>query len=205
MPGTCGRKEKKSNMAESYSDTTVYDCQVKACKQFFQNELPSAKFNLVAGEDRPENMKRFKGPIYDITGFDAQQVVAVLAAIVNSGSSFPWVENKTFYFLIRDSNQECTEDELEELFRLNAKPGLAKHQPGNGVVFLRPRGRKTFKRDGAKSYEELNGALEAFYDAKDGQGKLIFSDTTAFATYIKQLLRTTHRIKIFLKPPSKPT
>ena len=29
------------NMAQSYSDATVFDCQVKAHKEFFEDELPS--------------------------------------------------------------------------------------------------------------------------------------------------------------------
>ena len=170
-------------MAESYSDAAVYDCQVKACKTFFEDQLPTNEYYPLAEEDKPDDMKRFKGPIYDITGFDGQEVVRVLADIVNDKDKFK--ANKTFYLLIQGN----PEDKLEELFRLQAPPKPLTDQPGSGIVFVRPRGKKLFKRGGAKSYEELNGALKAHYDIKDGKGKLVISDTKSFAKHIKQLFK----------------
>ena len=145
-------------MAKTNNDL-VFDCQVDACKEFFQDTLPCGVFRLIPPEKRTKNMTKFAGPIYDITGFDARQVVAVLSDIVNNKCpKFPWEINKTFYLLIQSSNPQ---DELEELFKLRARP--TKNQPGNGIVFLRPRGKERFKQS-AKKYDELNGALKAFYD-----------------------------------------
>lgn len=173
-------------MAEGYSDTAVFDCQVKACKTFFEDQLPTVKFYPL--DIIPDNLKRFKErPIYDITGLDGHQVVFVLFSIVNDKDQFK--KNKTFYLLIQGNPQ----DDLEEVFRLQARP--TKHQPGNGIVFLRPRGKELFKRGSAKSYEELNGALKANYDIKDDKGRLILSDTTSFAKHIKNLFKNNARNK----------
>lgn len=65
------------------------------------------------------------------------------------------------FLLLRNNHENEPDDEIEELFRLGARPTT--HQPGNGVVFLRPRKRKTFKRS-CKTYTELNGELEAIYE-----------------------------------------
>lgn len=65
-------------MAESDSDTTVFDCQVEAHKTFFEDELPH-DFKPLSEKDRPPNTKQFKGVIYDITGFYGQHVVALLS------------------------------------------------------------------------------------------------------------------------------
>lgn len=69
-------------MAQSYSDAIVYNCQVNAHKKFFKDELPSG-FEPLSKEDRPSNTKQFKGKVYDITGFDGRQSVAVLSQTVN--------------------------------------------------------------------------------------------------------------------------
>ena len=55
-------------MAASSGNTDVFDCQVKACEEFFQEKLPKVQ-NLKPLENDciPENAKKFKGPIYDIT------------------------------------------------------------------------------------------------------------------------------------------
>ncbi|KAL9951875.1 hypothetical protein ACROYT_G044614 [Oculina patagonica] len=177
-------------MAKSYSDKRVFDCQVKACKEFFQEKLPRGKFNLVSKKDRPDNMKGFAGPVYDITGFDAQQVVAVLSDIVNSKCPFEykWKTNKTFYLWIHsssednsDSGSDNSQAEFDELFRLQARP--TRDQPGNAIVFLRPRGIEVFTQS-AKSYEELNGALKAHYE----------TNTTSFAEDIKELFKNNAQI-----------
>lgn len=83
------------------------------------------------------------------------------------------------------------EDDLEELFRLKAN--TTKNQPGNGIVFLRPRRKKLFKQS-AKSYEELNGVLKADYDIYDDEGTLVLSDTKSFATDIKGLFKNNAQI-----------
>ena len=165
-------------MAEGYSDTTVYDCQVKTCKQFFQDELPNAEFNQVAGEDRPDNMIQFKGPVFDITGFDARQVVAVLSDIVNNKCplDFEWKNGKDFYLWIQSSSED-------KLFRIKANP--TKYQPGNGTLYLRPKGNTKFTKQ-AKKYDELNGALKAHYE----------TDTPSFAKHIKQLLKNNAQSEV---------
>lgn len=123
-------------------------------------------------------MKRFKGPTYNITGLDAHQVIALLVSIVNDRNQFTM--NKTFYLLLQNGQEHKPGDEIEELLRLQARP--TEDQPGNGIVFLRPRKRKMFKRSG-KTYTELNGELEALYE-KDRQ-----IDTARFAMDINNLFQ----------------
>ena len=160
-------------MAEGSSNKDVFDCQVKACEKFFQEKLPRVqKLKLLAEDDIPENAKSFKEPkMYDITSFNAQEVVAVLSCIVNDRGQFK--KNKTFYLLLRNG-LEYVPDAAVELFKLIASP--TKHQPGNAIVFLRPRGKKKFTA-AAKKYDELNGALKAHY------GK----DTASFSRDIMKL------------------
>lgn len=157
------------------SNTDVFDCQVKACEKFFQVQLSKVE-NLkpLAEDDIPKNAKLFKDPkIYDITSFDAREVVAVLSRIVNDRDQFKM--NKTFYLLLRNGEENKT-DEIEKLFRLRARP--TKHQPGNAIVFLRPSGKKKFTEP-AKKYDELNGALKAHYK----------EDTASFAKDIRRLFK----------------
>lgn len=160
-------------------NTHEFDCQVKACEKFFQEQLPKVQ-NLkpLAEDDIPKNAKLFKDPkIYDITSFDAREVVAVLSCIVNDRDQFKM--NKTFYLLLRNG-PENKPDEIEELFRLRARP--TKHQPGNAIVFLRPTGKKKFTEP-AKKYEELNGALKAYYKEDTAE------DTASFARDIRKLFK----------------
>ena len=168
---TRGGKKTSFKMAASSGNTDVFDCQVKACEEFFQEKLPKVQ-NLKPLEKDciPENAKKFKGPIYDITNFDAREVVALMSRIVNDRKEF--TPGKTFYLLLRNGQG----NEPEELFRLKARP--TKNHPGNAIVFLRPRGRKTFKTS-AKSYEALKGELEAHYE----------EDTASFARDIKTLFK----------------
>lgn len=95
-----------------------------------------------------------------------------------------------------------TSQGFEELFRLTARP--TEDQPGNAIVFLRPRGKKRFDRT-AKSYEEFNGNLRAIYDVYNGP--FFYSDTTTFARHIKQLFQNNATIdNLFLSNlPLKPT
>ena len=158
------------------SSGNVFDCQVAACYRFLVDELPSVpELKPLEEEAIPAEMKHFKRPVYmyDITGFDAHHVVAVLVSIVNDKEQF--TKNKNFYMLLHNSHAKPT-DEIEELFRLKASPTA--HQPGNAIVFLRPRGRKKFTTT-AKKYDELNGALKAQYE----------EDTASFARHIKELFK----------------
>lgn len=165
----CGSEREGSKMATSEILTTVFKYQVAACKTFFQEELPLDVIKELSGQDIPPNLKKFKGRVFDITGFDGQQVVALLSYIVNEGDGFK--PNQTFYLLIQGGDKNA---DFEDVFKLKARP--TKQQPGNGIVFLRPKGKVRFKQS-AKKYDELNGELKAFYEA----------DTRSFAQNIKQV------------------
>ena len=147
--------------------------QQEACTKFFRDNLPKDVLKPMPEEKRPENTKKFKGPVYDITGFDAVNVVALLSDIVNDKDQFR--TNKTFYLLLQNSHGSKPDDKIEELFRLKARP--TKNQPGNGIVFLRPRRKKLFTQD-ARKYDELEGVLKAHY-----------KDTKTFAQDIKNLFQ----------------
>ena len=159
-------------MAE-FDAEAVLKQQQEACTKFFRDNLPKDVLKPMPEEEKPENTKRFKGPVYDITGFDAENVVALLSDIVNDKEQFK--TNKTFYLLLRNSHDSKPDDEIEELFRLKARP--TKNQPGNGIVFLRPRRKKLFTQD-ARKYDELEGVLKAHY-----------KDTKTFAQDIKNLFQ----------------
>ena len=168
-------KAKKFNMAGAgYREADVYDCQVKAHKTFFEGELPS-DFEPLPKEKWPSDMpKKCKGIVYDITGFDGQQVVAVLSQIVNDRVQF--TKGKIFFFLIRNSSEDNKKAEYGTLYALQANPTY--DQPGNGILFLRPTGKVEFNPQG-KNYKALNNALEAHYK----------TNTTSFAEDIKKLLK----------------
>ena len=158
----------------AFDAEAVFKQQEEACTKFFRDNLPKDVLKPMPKEKRPENTKKFIGCVYDITGFDAENVVALLSDIVNDKEQFK--TNKTFYLLLRNSHDSKPDDEIEELFRLKARP--TKDQPGNGFVFLRPRGKKLFTKD-ARKYNELKGALEAHYKG----------DTQKFAQDIKNLFQ----------------
>lgn len=66
-------------MVQNNSKMTVFDCQVHACEEFFQKKLPCGEFKLIEEKDRLDNMEQCgKGPIFDVTGFDAQQQMSAL-------------------------------------------------------------------------------------------------------------------------------
>ena len=167
---------KKFNMANAtgYCEALVFDCQKKANEKFFEDELPNG-IEPLPKEDWPSSMPTtWTGTVYDITGFDGQQVVALLSSIVNDKDQFK--KGKTFYLLIRNSSEDNKQTEYEPLYRLKANP--TKYQPGNGIVVLRPKGKVRFT-GAAKKYEALNGALKAHYE----------TNTTSFAKDIKKLLK----------------
>ena len=151
---------------------TVFEYQVEACKTFFQEELPDV-INELSGQDIPPSLNKFKGRVFDITGFDGQQVVALLSYIVNERDGFK--AKKTFYLLIQGAD-------FEEVFKLIAGPSDT--QPGNGIVFLRPEGKVRFKQS-PKTYDELNGELEAFYGE---------DDTRSFAQDLKLVFKNNEQI-----------
>lgn len=171
-------------MATGGAYTDMYNCQVAACQKFFHEQLPDVpKCEPLTKEDNiPEDMKLYRRPtfLYDITGFDAHKVIAVLVKIINDTEMF--TSGKNFYLMLQNSDESTKDDQIEELFRLKANP--KKHQPGNGIVFLRPRGKVKFDRH-AKKYEEINGALEAHYK----------KDTKSFAEDLKNLFLNNAVVK----------
>ena len=79
--------------------------------------------------------------MYDITGLNAQQVVAALVSIVNDREKF--TINKNFYLMIKHDAK------VEELFRL--------------TVSMRPGGEERFAQSSGKTYEQLIEALREHY------------------------------------------
>lgn len=165
----------KFHMATVGRNAELYDCQVTACQKFFSEQLPDvSKCRPLTEDEIPETMKNYARPLYlyDITGVDARQVIELLVKIINNGDKF--TKNKTFYFMLHKNDESKEDEQIVELFKLRANP--TKDQPGNGVVFIRPRGKKVFKRK-AKNYEQINSALRAYYK----------KDTKSFAEHIQEL------------------
>ena len=164
--------------------TDMYNCQVAACQEFFHEQLPDVpKCTLLKEEhDIPKGMELYAKPIflYNITGFNAHEVIAVLVKIINDRETF--TSGKNFYLMLQNSNESKEDEQIEELFRLKANP--KKTQPGNGIVFLRPRGKRKFDPH-AKDYAEINGALEAHYE----------KDTKSFAEDLKNLFLSNAVVK----------
>ena len=159
-------KGKKFNMADrDYRDAEVFDDQVEAHKTFFEN-LPS-NVTPLQKEHWPSIIpKNWKGILYDITGFNGQQVVSLLRIIVNGRDQFK--QDNFFYFLIRNSS------EVKQFYIL--KPNPTPHQPGNGyVAILTPQ--NIFS---GKKYPELTEALKENYG----------TDTKSFARDIKKLFES---------------
>ena len=137
--------------------THLYQYQVNACQNLFHEQLPDVpKLKPLEEHEIPEFMIRLKynKPIlYDITGLNAQQVVAALVGIVNDRERF--TINKNFYLMIKHNAM------VRELFRLTARPTT--HQPGNGIMSMRPRGSEKFAKSSGKTYEQLIEALREHY------------------------------------------
>lgn len=137
--------------------THLYQYQVNACQNLFHEQLPDVpKLKPLEEHEIPEFMIRLKynKPIlYDITGLNAQQVVATLVGIVNDRERF--TINKNFYLMIKHNAM------VRELFRLTARPTT--HQPGNGIMSMRPRGSEKFGKSSGKTYEQLIEALREHY------------------------------------------
>lgn len=161
-------------MATGGKNTIMYNGQVAACQIFFHKEIPDVqKCQLLKEEHEiPKNMKHYAKPIHliDITGLDAHHVTAVLVNILGDKE---YKKNKSFYLALHNTD-ESEDNQIKELFRLNANP--KENQPGNGILYLRPRGRIRFTR-GAKDYSKINDALGAYYK----------KDTKSFAKDIKEL------------------
>ena len=162
-------------MAAGGGNTNLYDCQVKACQEFFRKQLPEVpKCELLTNERKKLlNIQDCAKPIYfsDITGFDAHKVIAVLSGIVNDRKKF--TEGNVFLLRL------CGTDKSEELFKLSPFP--KKVQIGNGIVYIRPREESKFKQKG-KKYAEMKVDLKTHY-----------KNTKDFAKDIKTLFRNNEK------------
>lgn len=149
-----GSKDTDVNMATTNDNSDLYQCQVNACRNFFHEQLPDVSKRKPLQEDKiPDDMK-FKKPIqlWDVTGCNAKEVVAVFYNIVNDREKF--TTGKNFYVMIKH------DAEKKELFKLTAWP--TQDQPGNGMIAMRSRGSKKFAKKG-KTYKQLSGALRKHY------------------------------------------
>ena len=152
-------------MAKSDADA-VFKKQKKACGKFFRENLPEDVSKPVREDKRPQNLRQLKGHVYDITGFDAEKVVALLSRIVNDRQEFK--EGKTFYLLL-NSHGPRQDDNGEKFFKFAPHP--SRDQPGNAIV-SRGLGK-------GLTYNELNADLKSEYNG----------NTELFAQHIKSLFQ----------------
>ena len=151
---------------EKFNADAVFKKQKKACGKFFRENLPEDVSKPVRVDKRPQNLRKLEGHVYDITGFDAEKVVALLSRIVNDRQEFKL--DKTFYLLL-NSHGPRQDDNGEKFFKFAPKPSI--DQPGNAIV-SRGLGK-------GLTYEKLNAELESKYD----------KNTQLFAQHIKSLFQ----------------
>ena len=151
---------------EKFNADAVFKKQKKACGKFFRENLPEDVSKPVREDKRPQNLRKLEGHVYDITGFDAEKVVALLSRIVNDRQEF--MEGKTFYLLLNSPGPR-QDDNGEKFFTF--KPYAYKHQPGNAVV---SRGLEK-----GRSYDNLSADLKSKYNG----------NTQLFAQHIKSLFQ----------------
>ena len=157
-------------MGESNANA-VFNGQKEACGNFFRNNLPVDESEPVSKEKKPKNMRQLKGHVYDITGFDAEKVVALLSRIVNDRQEFK--PDKTFYLLL-NSHEPGQDDNREKFFKFAPKP--SRDQPGNAIV---SRGLEK-----GLTYNELNADLKSKYN----------ENTELFAQHIKKLFQNNSKV-----------
>lgn len=151
---------------EKFNADAVFKKQKKACGKFFRENLPEDVSKPVREDKRPQNLRELEGHVYDITGFDAEKVVALLSRIVNDRQEF--IEGKTFYLLLNSPGPR-QDDNGEKFFTF--KPYPFKHQPGNAIV---SRGLEEGRR-----YDNLSADLKSKYNG----------NTQLFAQHIKSLFQ----------------
>ena len=183
-------------MAMAGGNDGLYQEQVQANRSFFEtNRWPPGYFQELAVDQRPEEIKHLKGKAYDITGFSAYCVVALLSDIVNNEQEWKWGQN--FYLVIN-----------QIVFKLKCM--RATHQPGNGVIALKKAGESHFstakyktdvhseegKEEGKEEEEEEEeekGLIEELEDAyKD--------DTKKFAEEMRRLFQNNDSMHEFNVP-----
>ena len=151
---------------EEFDANAVFNGQKEACGNFFRNNLPVDESEPVSKDKRPQNLRKLEGHVYDITGFDAEKVVALLSRIVNDRQEFK--VGKTFYLLL-NSHGPRQDDNGEKFFKFAPYPFI--NQPGNARV---SRG-----LENGLTYIELNADLKSKYDG----------NTQLFAQHIKSLFQ----------------
>ena len=156
---------------EGFDANAVFNGQKEACGNFFRNNLPVDESEPVSKEKKPKNMRQLKGHVYDITGFDAEKVVALLSRIVNDRQEFK--PDKTFYLLL-NSHEPGQDDNREKFFKFAPNP--YRDQPGNAMV---SRGLEK-----GLTYNELNADLKSKYN----------ENTKLFAQHIKKLFQNNSKV-----------
>lgn len=156
---------------EEFDANAVFNGQKEACGNFFHNNLPVDESEPVSKEKKPKNMRQLKGHVYDITGFDAEKVVALLSRIVNDRQEFK--PDKTFYLLL-NSHEPGQDDNREKFFKFAPNP--SRDQPGNAMV---SRGLEK-----GLTYNELNADLKSKYNG----------NTKSFAQHIKKLFQNNSKV-----------
>ena len=151
---------------EEFDADAVFNGQKEACGNFFRNNLPEDVSKPVREDKRPQNLRKLEGHVYDITGFDAEKVVALLSRIVNDRQEFK--EGKTFYLLL-NSHGPGQDDNREKFFKFAPYP--TRDQPGNAIVSRGP--------ENGLTYKELNADLKSKYNG----------NTQLFAQHIKSLFQ----------------
>ena len=142
-----------------FNANAVFNGQKEACGNFFGNNLP-------VDESEPDQTFQLEGHVYDITGFDAEKVVALLSRIVNDRQEFK--QDKTFYLLL-NSHEPGQDDNREKFFKFAPYP--TRDQPGNAIVSRGP--------ENGLTYKELNADLKSKYNG----------NTQLFAQHIKSLFQ----------------
>ena len=156
---------------EEFDANAVFNGQKEACGNFFRNNLPVDESEPVSKEKKPKNVRQLKGHVYDITGFDAEKVVALLSRIVNDRQEFK--PDKTFYLLL-NSHEPGQDDNREKFFKFAPNPTI--DQPGNAMV---SRGLEE-----GLTYNELNEDLKSKYNG----------NTKSFAQHIKKLFQNNSKV-----------
>ena len=156
---------------EEFDANAVFNGQKEACGNFFRNNLPVDESEPVSKDKRPQNLRKLEGHVYDITGFDAEKVVALLSRIVNDRQEFK--PDKTFYLLL-NSHEPGQDDNREKFFKFAPNPTI--DQPGNAMV---SRGLEE-----GLTYNELNADLKSKYNG----------NTKSFAQHIKKLFQNNSKV-----------
>lgn len=123
-----------ANGNTSSDSNTTYDRQVHACKKFFVDDLSKGPFHPSTGSEIPHILKKLRGEVFDIRGWDAHRVIGLLSDIINK-----WEKDQIFDLIIKDNSQGMG----YHVFEFKANP--TSNQPGNGVVCKYPSFPKAYR------------------------------------------------------------